>query len=109
MRQRDFDEPACRARRLRVMIAAPPTKTSANVPMNSATKWRQASRIGASVEVMERRWSVPLAASARFASTTAALMPPKPNELVSDVLDARRRARRRDVVEIAALVRDRRG
>ena len=29
-----------------VMIAPPPTNTSANVPMNSAVKWRQASFIG---------------------------------------------------------------
>src|SRR5690348_11649089 len=28
------------------MIAAPPTNTRANVPMNSAMKWRQESRIG---------------------------------------------------------------
>jgi len=27
------------------MIAAPPTNTSAKVPMNSATKWRQESRM----------------------------------------------------------------
>src|SRR5829696_5668525 len=31
---------------LAIIIAAPPTNTSANVPMNSATKWRQESRIG---------------------------------------------------------------
>ena len=46
MRDRDVEEPAALAvRQLRDMIAPPPTNTSAKVPTNSATKWRQASRM----------------------------------------------------------------
>src|SRR5688500_14734689 len=77
-----------------VMMVAPPTNTRAKVPMNSATKCRQLSRMGIGEDVKTRgpkgtrastlaerpRWRQ--TPSCRF-STTAALMPPKPKLLLN--------------------------
>ena len=57
VRERDVHapRPAPRACGL-VMIAPPPTNTSANVPMNSAAKWRQASFMRSGWRSRERRY-----------------------------------------------------
>ena len=51
MGERDLQERAPPCIPLAVMMDALPTKTSAKVPMNSATKWRRESRMGEISEV----------------------------------------------------------
>src|SRR5690348_11961838 len=104
-----FTTAACNCSIGLVMIAPPPTNTRANVPMNSAAKWRQASFIWRWVEGGRSRECTPARARLNlvlFSPThhQCRVDSAEAERIIERVVDARLASRPRDIVQIAALV-----